>query len=175
MQTEETIILPKSEYLALLDHVSKLELRLKELELLLKELELRLGKNSGNSSKPPSSDGYKKVIHNNREKSGKLPGSQKGHSGKTLEQVSTPDKVIFHGLDGLCECGENLAHLSGEIQVRQVFELPEKLVEVTEHQVEVKRCTCGLLHKAPCPINWRVQYKTKGVCYLFKSVSIHTL
>ncbi|WP_427854418.1 DUF6444 domain-containing protein [Desulfosporosinus metallidurans] len=36
------------------------------------ELEARLNKNSSNSSKPPSSDGYKKkTIKNNREKTGK--------------------------------------------------------------------------------------------------------
>ena len=55
-----------------------------ELQKTINELREQLNKNSGNSSKPPSTDGFKKPVNKNRslrEKSGKKPGGQKGHSG----------------------------------------------------------------------------------------------
>jgi transposase len=58
-------------------------------------LELQLSKTSKNSSKPPSSDGYKKEVKNNRVKSGLKPGAQKGHRGSTLKMVETPDIVFM--------------------------------------------------------------------------------
>ncbi len=125
----------------------------------VKELEGLLNKDSKNSHKPPSSDGYKKEIKNNREKSGKKQGAQPGHEGKTLEMVSNPDKIIKHHVKGRCRCGNDLEKLAiKEIQRRQVFDLPEKLIEVTEHRIEVKQCACGRVHKAECPVEGVTQY-----------------
>jgi hypothetical protein len=46
------------------------------------ELKRQIGQNSSNSSKPPSSDGYKKPTPKSlREKSGKSVGGQAGHEG----------------------------------------------------------------------------------------------
>ena len=62
------------------------------------ELERRLGLNSANSSKPPSSDGLKKParVKSLRERSGKKPGGQKGHKGETLRQSAEPDEIVDH-------------------------------------------------------------------------------
>lgn len=74
----------------------------KQVELLIarvKELEGMLHKNSSNSSKPPSSDWYKKSIKNRRQKSHKKAGGQSGHDGKTLEMVEHPDHVVEHKVE----------------------------------------------------------------------------
>src|SRR3954451_15001897 len=56
------------------------------------ELEHRLGLNSSNSGKPPSSDGLKKPprVSNQRGPTDKKTGGQAGHPGKTLCQVPEP-------------------------------------------------------------------------------------
>jgi transposase len=68
----------------------------KKLEEKVKELESRINKNSTNSSKPPSSDGYNKPPKNRslREASGKKPGGQKGHMGHGMVLPHEPDEVV---------------------------------------------------------------------------------
>ena len=67
-------------------------------EARIAELERRLGLNSSNSGKPPSSDGLKKPVRVSslRERSGKKTGGQKGHPGETLCRTETPDAIIDH-------------------------------------------------------------------------------
>jgi len=57
------------------------------------ELEGRLAKDSHNSSKPPSSDGPGRRRRGQRPRSKKPTGGQPWHSGRTLMQIATPDKV----------------------------------------------------------------------------------
>ena len=59
------------------------------------ELEKRLNKNSSNSSKPPSSDGLGKPPRTTslRENGKRNSGGQKGHKGKTLKQIESPDTM----------------------------------------------------------------------------------
>src|SRR5271156_5880705 len=76
----------------------------------LAELERRLGLNSSNSGKPPSSDGLKKPVRVSslREPSGKKTGGQKGHPGETLCRVEKPDATIDHYPETCAACGEPL-------------------------------------------------------------------
>ena len=113
----------------------------------IKELETRANKNSTNSHKPSSSDGFKKPVQNNREKSGKPPGAQEGHKGKTLEMTKTPDKIEKRPVKGQCSCGRHLDRQPIiNVQKRQEIDLVEKLTQVTEFQIEVKQCSCGCMH-----------------------------
>src|ERR1700746_769177 len=92
------------------------------------ELERRLGLNSSNSGKPPSSDGRKKPlrVRSLREGSGKKPGGQKGHPGETLRQSETPDAVIDHYPPTCAACGAPLtAAMATGYVARQVFDLPD--------------------------------------------------
>lgn len=106
------------------------------------ELEARLKLNSRNSGKPPSSDGYGKKPKSLRGKSGKSQGGQKGHPGTTLKLVSEPDAVVVYAVETCGGCGESLVGTPGEVERRQVFDLPEIRLRVTEHRAERKRCRC---------------------------------
>ncbi len=76
---------------SLTSEITTLNSEMIALKARIAELEARLNKNSNNSSKPPSTDGYKKTIKNNRVKSGRHTGGQYGHEGHTLLKVETPD------------------------------------------------------------------------------------
>ena len=132
------------------------------------ELERRLGLNSSNSGKPPSSDGLKKPPRLARTKSLRGPshkpsGGQKGHKGWTLEQVAAPDHTVDHVPPFCAACGAavTLAMSTGH-SVRQVFDLPEPApLVVTEHRVHDCRCAaCGTHSRAafPAGVNAPVQY-----------------
>jgi hypothetical protein len=55
-----------------------------QLQETIAGLTARINRDSSNSSKPPSTDGFKKVIHNSRPATEKKPGGQPGHKGHTL-------------------------------------------------------------------------------------------
>ena len=114
----------------------------------LADLERRLGLNSGNSGKPPSSDGLKKPLRVSslREPSGKKTGGQKGHPGTTLRRTETPDATVDHYPEACTACGEPLtAAMTKSYVARQVFDLPEPTpLIVTEHRAHDCRCLiCG--------------------------------
>lgn len=123
-----------------------------KLEGRVKELEDRLALNSGNSSKPPSSDGLGKPAPKSLRPSGQRPnGGQRGHSGSALRQSAQPDQVLRHHSAPLCtHC--NAALVQHEvIDKRQVFELPILRAQVTEHQRIRSTCTCGAVHVGEYP------------------------
>src|SRR5680860_94161 len=109
------------------------------------ELRARLGMNSRNSSKPPSSDGYgKPAPKSRRQRSGNKPGKQPGDPGRHLAQRPDPDATATHTPTTCGCCGEDLsdAEVTGTIR-RQVFDLPPVALFCTEHQAQHRRCRCG--------------------------------
>ena len=142
--------------------IQKQQVQIEKLQVHVYELEARLSKNSSNSSKPPSSDGLKKKPKSQRGKSGKNPGGQKGRTGKGLAKVENPDVIVTHTPTSCNECGSRLNEVVGFCaESRQVFEIPEPKVEITEHQVEEKKCPCcGEINRAAFPesIKGPVQY-----------------
>jgi transposase len=145
--------------------VAALQAENASLKARLAELERRLGLNSSNSGKPPSSDGLKKParVTSLRDRSGKKPGGQKGHKGETLRQVADPDVVIDHYPSACSGCGAGLdPDTSVGHSARQVFDLPEpRPLVVTEHRAHDCRCAaCGAQTRALFPdgVNAPVQY-----------------
>ena len=62
-----------------------------------------INKDSSNSSKPPSTDNFKK-IHNSREKTSRKPGGQKGRKGNVPKLLENPTEIIEHKQER-CKCG----------------------------------------------------------------------
>lgn len=152
--------------LELQDQNKALQKQMKLLLARVSELEDQVNKNSGNSNKPPSSDGLKKkptIKPAFPRKKGKKSGGQAGHTGKTLEISATPDH-INPLLPNHCNCGKVLDKSRATVlEIRQVFDLPEPKLEITEHQKLGCTCAgCGTYHTGEFPsgVNARVQYGT---------------
>ena len=132
------------------------------LEKRIEELEARLKMNSRNSSRPPSSDGLNKPSPKSlRKKSERKRGGQPGHEGKTLEQVEHPDRSDELKLDRCPNSGVALgeAQIVGTIK-RQVFDLPNPKLEVSEYIAYVYRLDNGEQIHAGFPegVDSAVQY-----------------
>jgi transposase len=123
-----------------------------ELRARIAELEARLGKDSHNSSKPPSSDEFRKKPKSLRESSGRKPGGQSGHGGSTLKRAEMPDRIVNYPIPKRCEqCGESLKGESVQPDRRQVFDLVRPVLEVTEHRGFQVICGCGHAHGSAFP------------------------
>jgi transposase len=104
-------------------------------------LKRRLGQDSTNSHFPSSRD-LKRKPQNNRTPGGKK-GAPKGHSGHTLKFSATPDETILHPLTQCPDCQTSLADVpAATYQSRQVFEMPEPRIHITEHRAQQKHCPC---------------------------------
>ena len=120
----------------------------------VKELEDRLAKNSSNSGKPPSSDGYNKPAPKSlRKRHKRKSGGQPGHTGHTLKAVEHPDREEVHRVSRCHHCHRSLEEVEASgIEKRQVFDVPIVHIEVTEHRAEIKCCPdCGEFNKAKFP------------------------
>lgn len=153
-----SVTVPASLLLSLIVRIEQLEEKIAALE-----------SNSRNSSKPPSSDRHnpnKPPKKAGGQKGKRRPGGQKGHRGKTLNQVPDPNHVEDHKLDRRGKCAHCQGSLRGVestgVEKRQVFDLPEKItIEVTEHRAETGICPCcGKKVKASFPeqVTAPVQY-----------------
>jgi transposase len=145
---------PQPSYDELVTLVGQLSKALDKANTRIAELEARLGLNSGNSSKPPSSDGLAKPLPKSLRGSGRRkPGRPKGTPGATLTRVDDPDHRERHEPAHCRGCGGGLA-TAPEVGMerRQVFDIPPVTVTVTEHQLIERRCPgCGTVTKGAAP------------------------
>jgi transposase len=133
-----------------------------QLQAEVRRLHASAAQNSRNSSRPPSTDRPEQPKPKSlRKKSGRKPGGQPGHPGRTLAFSDTPKHIRIHPLLE-CECGEDLSHEPAlDFKRRQVFDLPPLELECTEHRAEIKECPgCHRIGAAafPADIQAPVQY-----------------
>lgn len=136
----------------------------------IQALENQIAKNSSNSSKPLSSDGYRKPSPKSlRQRHKKKSGGQPGHTGKTLQMVSEPDRVEVYRVSRCRHCQTSLDQVDSEsMEKRQIFDIPPVKMEVTEYQADIKRCPqCGKRTKADFParveqtVGYGPEFKTR--------------
>jgi transposase len=137
----------------------QLRVRIRELEREI-ERDAPVTRDSHNSNLPPSLDPpWQKVPRTSslRRKSGRRVGGQPGHRGATLKQTAHPDRLITHAPETCPGCGSALA--GAEVVAsdrRQLFDLPEVRLLVTEHRRETRRChRCGTEARGAFPAGVR--------------------
>lgn len=129
----------------------------------LSELGSLVGKDSHNSSLPPSSDppGVRRT-RSLRRPTGRKAGGQAGHRGSTRPPAPRPDEVLTHAPAQCGGCGVALDEAEAtRVERRQLIEIPPTRPVVIEHRAETRRCAaCGAQTKAPFPA-----HVTAPVCY----------
>lgn len=125
------------------------------LEGRIRDLEARLGQDSSNSSRPPSSDPPGKAQRR-KKPSGRKRGGQKGHPGHHRARVAAErvDQTVVHRPEWCQHCGHDLdaAEAAKPARVHQVVDLPPMRAQVTEHQLCCLTCpACGKATRAALP------------------------
>jgi hypothetical protein len=158
---------PPPSYAELAALVAEQAVLIEALRVELEALRRQLGRDSSNSSQPPSTDGPAAKA---KTKAGKHPagpqpqpspdgqpaadepgrgrarrkqGGQPGHRGSGLAPVTTPDRREPVEPTCCAGCGGGLAGAPGTVASRvQVFDLPTFSMAVTEYQMMRRRCGC---------------------------------
>lgn len=147
----------------LLKVIEQMQLRQEKMQAEIDDLRSKLNRHSGNSHQPPSLDGFKRRVKSAMPKKQGTKGGQIGHQGKTVQMVQMPDQVKVCEPES-CQCGKTKWVGEGQIvERRQVFDLPDPRLEITEYLRVVKSCECGetVSGKFPEAVTAPVQYGVK--------------
>src|SRR5258707_2282139 len=139
---QQALINRQQEQITLLEReLSLQQAQLTQFAEQVKALQDRLSKDSHKSHLPPSSDRFSRQPKSLRKKSGKKPGGQEGHPGKTLLFSPCPDEVIVHAVDRCEQCQADLRQVpASRVERRQVVDVPPVRLLVREHHSEQKQC-----------------------------------
>jgi len=135
--------------------IAKLVEENEQLRARVAELEEALKQNSGNSSKPPSSDPIGKKPKKRKRAKGKKrkPGGQPGHKG-TRRNLLPPDQVdeVTDVRPTECSgCGKALNGDDPNPWRHQVTDLPQVEPETAEYRMHALACECGCTTRAQLP------------------------
>ena len=116
-------------------------------------LRRQAGRDSSNSSRPPSRDspaaGAKKKAGQRR---ARPQGGQKGHPGAGLAWAARPDETLVIEPGTCGGCGAGLAGAAGRVACAvQVADIPPAALTVTEYRMMSRTCGCGQVTTAPAP------------------------
>ena len=137
--------------------VPQLAQQVEGLQVRVRELEARLGQNSSNSSRPPSSD-PPQAPRRSSAPTGRARGGQPGHVAhqRTVVPPERVDPVIDHRPTTCTRCAAPLPPVgldaTTDFVVHQVTELPLVRAVVTEHRLHRVTCPgCGHATRATLP------------------------
>jgi len=145
--------------LALLEYLLQENMALKKLVEAqgrqIEELRARLNLNSGNSSRPPSTDSPYKSKETGKNK--KKSGAKKGHKGHR-QTLLTPTETKLIKPDA-CSCGSTTFRDLADYYTHQVIELPEIKMDVTHFVLFKGVCSCcGKTNKGLIPKEHRTGF-----------------
>lgn len=148
MTAEEELVHLREQNRLLLEQVKQIPVLqeiITQLSEQVKQLQEQRAKDSHNSSLPPSSDRFvrQNKTRSLRTRSGKKPGGQPGHPGKTLQMSVVVDEVI--SLPNVTQCQHCQADLTEvvvkTIEHRQVMDVPPPPpLQVTQYEGQWKQC-----------------------------------
>ncbi len=139
--------------------LAKANQRIVELENEVAILKEQLNKNSQNSSKPPSSDGYEKPSpKSQRKSSGRKAGGQKGHKGHHIA-LENPDRVekIYPAQCANCPHKNNCENL----RVHDSCYVVDVTVKKETVKYQMMECSCNGIYdiaQRPTGIKGTVTY-----------------
>ena len=147
---------------------AELKKKLKIYEEKFEIARISLGKDSSNSLKPSSTNGFKRVVQNNRVKSNRRPGREKGHKKSAPEVSSNPDNVIHVSKVATCTCG--CKTIDKEDVARDLISI-EVITHTTQYvgkKTICPHCNKEYMPKFPKELKNTVQYDEK-----IKSMAIY--
>jgi transposase len=135
--------------------LTQLQAEVAQLKATIAELAQRLGRNSSNSSQPPSTDPPQTPQRARREPTGRRPGGQPGHDGQTraLVPVAEVDVVLAVKPERCRRCQYPLQGEDAQPERHQVTEIPPIKPVVTEYQLHQLCCpACGVVTRGKLPV-----------------------
>ena len=153
---------PVRRYIRYLEQaLSALQQQTRDHEKRIEKLEVQAGKNSQNSSKPPSSDSpFDRADRKKKsKKSNRTKGAQKGHKAHRQQMLEPTETNPL--MPERCQCGHS--DFQGcrmePFYTHQQIELPEIAMEVSHWVLHRCRCPkCGKAVKAALPAGVRTGY-----------------
>jgi len=153
---------------------------IKKLILEIERLKNNNDKNSSNSGKPSSKDGFKKIIHNSRLKTTKKLGGQPGHKGKTTDVSKIKQLIntgaVKHSIININKTNENkdkpyVIRYVQDIEITSVvkeyryylndsgnYNIPKEQNNVVTYGNELKAVAMLLVHRVPASMDQSVDF-----------------
>lgn len=155
--------------------IAQLEKTVTSLRVIVEDLKAKKIKNSSNSSKSSSTNEYKRVIQNNRVKSDRKKGGQKGREGKTLNKIEKVDKIVDVYSDDFCTCGGKIVYKEVENIAKQLIDISNemKTIEYRFHRGICEKCGKEYMPKIPQNLANPIQYSEniKTIIPVIKNIS----
>jgi transposase len=152
----------------------------KKLILEIERLKNNNDKNSSNSGKPTSKDGFKKIIHNSRSETSKKQGGQFGHKGSTTDVCKIKQLIdtgaVKHSIVNVNITDENrnkpyITRYVQDIQITSVineyryyqndageYDIPKEQNNVVTYGNEIKSIAMLLVHRVPASMDQSVNF-----------------